>query len=121
MAEIFENSKCWQKAKELCLETYRLLPKLPHEETYALKDQLRRAAVSIPSNIAEGLSRQSIKEQFVFINIAIGSTYEVMTQVDISMELNYLNKEDKEKIFEISNQALKLMNGYKRFMRENDK
>lgn len=121
MPESFEKLNCWQKAKELCLEVYKLLPNFPREEDFALKSQIRRAAISIPSNIAEGLSRKSIKDQINFLNVSIGSIYEVMTQIDISKDLQYIKLNERNSIFDTCNQVLKLINGYKNYLKKNEK
>lgn len=121
MPESFEKLNCWQKAKELCLEVYKLLPNFPREEDFALKNQIRRAAISIPSNIAEGLSRKSVKDQINFLNVSIGSIYEVMTQIDISKDLQYIKLNERNSIFETCNQVLKLINGYKNYLKKNEK
>ena len=95
---IFQNLIVWQRAMELVEEVYRLTKFLPKEETYALSDQMRRAAVSIPSNIAEGSGRFSIKEKIHFIEIAYGSLTETLCQLDIAHDLDYIS--DKEFIDE---------------------
>ena len=74
-----EDLIVWQKAMDLTIEVYRLVKFLPREETYALSDQMRRAAVSIPSNIAEGHGRNSNKEFANFLSIARGSLTELRT------------------------------------------
>lgn len=84
----------YQKAKEFVIYVYALLKQLPKEEQYALCDQLRRAAISIPSNIAEGMGRMSVKEQIHFIEIAFGSLNETMCQLELAYELNYISQED---------------------------
>ena len=83
----------YQKSKDFVIFIYRLLKQFPKEEQYALCDQLRRAAVSIPSNIAEGMGRVSIKEQIHFIEIAFGSLNEVMCQLELACDLSYLTHE----------------------------
>ena len=89
----YRNLRVYQQAKNLVIYVYNLLRFLPKEEQYALCDQLRRAAVSIPSNIAEGMGRSSIKEQIHFIEIAFGSLNEVMCQLELAMELNFITEE----------------------------
>lgn len=84
----------WQKSIELVKETYGLVKLLPKEETYALSDQMRRAVVSIPSNIAEGFARKYTKEFVNFISIALGSNAELETQLTICMELKYIRHDD---------------------------
>ena len=72
------------------ISVYKMLVAFPAEEKYALSDQLRRAVISIPSNIAEGMSRTSVKEQLHFLEIAYGSLNEVMCQLELSQELGYI-------------------------------
>ena len=83
--EVFGYMKliAYQKAKEVVKRTYKLLKKFPAEERYAMSDQLRRASVSITSNIAEGINRYSIKEKSHFIEMAYGSLMEVSSQIEI--------------------------------------
>ena len=89
----YRNLRVYQQAKSLVIYVYNLLRFLPKEEQYALCDQLRRAVVSIPSNIAEGMGRSSIKEQIHFIEIAFGSLNEVMCQLELATELNFITEE----------------------------
>lgn len=89
----YRNLRVYQQAKELVIYVYNLLKIFPKEENYALCDQLRRAVISVPSNIAEGMGRTSIKEQIHFIEIAFGSLNEVMCQLEIAYELLFINKE----------------------------
>ena len=89
----YRNLRVYQQAKELVIYVYNLLKFFPKEENYALCDQLRRAVISVPSNIAEGMGRTSIKEQIHFIEIAFGSLNEVMCQLEIAYELLFINKE----------------------------
>ena len=83
----------YQKAKELVIQVYKLLEQFPDAERFALCNQLRRAVVSIPSNIAEGMGRVSNKDQAHFLNIAYGSLMEVYAQLDIAHDLGYVNNE----------------------------
>ncbi len=87
----FRDLKVWQKAMELTVEVYSLVKLLPREETFALSDQMRRSVVSIPSNIAEGQGRESMKEFIRFIAVARGSLRELSTQVEICERVNYLD------------------------------
>lgn len=79
----------WQKAISLSVGVYKYTDSFPRQETYALTDQMRRAAVSIPSNIAEGRSRGTAKDFVHFLRIALGSAAELETQLIISKELGY--------------------------------
>ena len=78
-------------SKELVKDVYRLLKQFPEDERYALSAQLRRAAISVPSNIAEGMGRWSPKEQMHFVEIAFGSLTEVLSQMDIAKDLGYIS------------------------------
>ena len=89
----YRRLDAYQKSKELVLYVYDMLKQFPKEEQYALSDQLRRAAVSIPPNIAEGMGRVSLKEQIHFIEIAFGSLNETMCQLELAYELNYISQE----------------------------
>lgn len=89
----YRRLRVYSNAKELVLYVYSLLKLFPKEENYALCDQLRRAVISIPSNIAEGMGRASVKEQVHFIEIAYGSLNEVMCQLEIACELNFIDNE----------------------------
>ena len=90
----FRNLNAYIKAKELVSMVYALIKKFPKEEQYALCDQLRRAVISIPSNIAEGSGRLTIKDQSHFYSIAYGSLMEVLAQLDVACDLGYITKEE---------------------------
>lgn len=92
----YKQLKVWQKAMDLTMEIYRLVKFLPREETYALSDQLRRAVVSIPSNIAEGHGRGTDKEFVKFLWIARGSLLEVETQLIICNRLALIKVEESK-------------------------
>jgi len=104
----FFDLRVYQEAKELVKSVYLFLDKFPKYETYALGDQLRRAVTSVPSNIAEGSGRFSIKEKIHFIEIAYGSLTETLCQLDIAHDLNYITDEEfaneKERINVIGKQ-----------------
>ncbi len=106
----FFDLRVYQESKLLVREVYSLLDKFPKTETYALGDQLRRAVVSVPSNIAEGSGRFSNKEKIHFIEIAYGSLTETLCQLDIAHDLDYINDKEfeyeKEKIDVIGNSYL---------------
>ncbi len=88
-----EDLKIWKKAMLLAKEVYLVIAELPNEEKYNLISQVKRSAVSIPSNIAEGAGRNSKKEFIHFLSIANGSSYELQTQLQLSVELNLIKKE----------------------------
>ena len=92
----YQDLLVWQKSVELCVEIYKLVKLLPKEEMYGLSDQMRRAVVSIPSNIAEGYTRNSTKEYLNFLSIANSSRTELETQLIICNKIGYLTEEDTE-------------------------
>lgn len=90
----FRNYTIWKKSIELNTDIYTLIRKFPTYEKFGLGDQLRRASVSIASNIAEGAGRDSEKEFIHFLHISIGSAFEVETQVNIAYNLKYINYQE---------------------------
>ena len=111
--EVFGYRKliAYQKGKEVVKKTYMLLKKFPSEERYALCDQLRRASVSITSNIAEGVNRYSVKDKAHFIEMAFGSLMEVSSQFEIAEELGYITVEDRMSIDELIREEARLLSG----------
>ena len=100
----------WQKAMQLVKEVYTLVKQLPNEEKFALSDQMRRAAVSIPSNIAEGYGRNSTNDYIRFLNIARGSKYELETQIQICVMLNYISQENATPVLVLSEEIGRMIN-----------
>ena len=94
----YKKLEAYKESKTLVIMIYKLLRGFPREETYALCDQLRRAVVSVPSNLAEGSGRTSMKDQAHFLEIAFGSLMEVDCQMDIACDLEYITQEDLSKI-----------------------
>ena len=94
----YKDLDLYKAAKDLVLSVYALLRKFPKEAQYALCDQLRRAAISIPSNIAEGSGRTSAKDQAHFFEIAFGSLMEIECQLDIACDLGYISNEELESL-----------------------
>ena len=95
----FEELTIWQEARELTNKIYILSKRFPKEELYGLTSQIRRASVSIMSNIAEGFNRRSTKEFINFLIISRASISEVQNDLYISLDLNYINKKDFETIY----------------------
>ncbi len=102
----------WKVSRELVKSVYLSTKSFPQDEIYGLTNQIRRCVVSVPSNIAEGVGRQSNKETIHFLYIAKGSLNEVETQLYLAFDLNYISEEELKSIFEqlISNK--KLLNGF---------
>lgn len=90
----YRELRAWKKDLDLVIEVYRLCKLLPKEETYGLSDQMRRAAVSTASNIAEGQARESKNDFIRFLHIAQGSRAELETQLEICAQLNYISREE---------------------------
>ena len=90
----YRKLDAYNLAKQLVIFTYQLLHKFPDYERFSLCDQIRRAIVSVPSNIAEGTGRFSLKERIRFIDIAYGSLCEAMCQMEIASDLGYIEKEE---------------------------
>ena len=111
--EIFGYRKliAYQKAKEVVKRTYKLLKKFPAEERYAMCDQLRRASLSVTSNIAEGVNRFSIKDKAHFIEIAYGSLMEVSSQFEIAEELDYITTDDRLNMDQLIEETARLLSG----------
>ena len=107
----FEKLKVWQEAKKLVVDVYHLLDNFPKFEKYALCDQIRRAIVSVPSNIAEGSGRRSLKEQIHFLEIAYGSLMETYNQLLIAIDLTYITEESVESIKPSIDAVAKMING----------
>ena len=93
MLKNYKELKVWQKSYQLCLEMYKATKTFPKNEGFGLTSQMRRATLSIPSNIAEGYGRKTTPEYLRFLYIAYGSTCELETQLLLSGDLGYLNKE----------------------------
>lgn len=90
----FKDLIVYQKSKELVIFVYKMLELFPDTEKFALCNQMRRAVVSVPSNIAEGMGRMSDKDQAHFLNMAYGSLMEVYAQADIAHDLKYIDNEN---------------------------
>ena len=101
----------WQRAMDLVEEIYKSTRDFPREEIYALTGQIRRAAVSIPSNVAEGQGRRSTNEFLHHLSIAYGSLREVETQILIAHRLQYLTGAKTERLMDVAGEVGRLLNG----------
>jgi four helix bundle protein len=99
----------WQKAMDLVIEVYKLTDKFPQREMYGLSSQIRRAAVSVPSNIAEGRGRNSRKDFIHFIRIAYGSASELETQLLIARRLNFIKEKDSDSALSLLSEVAKML------------
>ena len=107
----FEELIIWQEARKLTNNIYKLTKKYPQEELYSLTSQMRRAAVSVMSNIAEGFDRRTTKEFISFLIIARASVSEVQNDLYISLDLDYINNEDFKIYYNHAQKIAKLING----------
>lgn len=107
----FYELDAWKRSHELVLLVYRITKRFPREEVYGLSSQMRRAAVSITSNIAEGFNRGFPKEKSQFYRFSLGSITEIQNQLIISRDVNYISNSDFNDIFQSSILAHKLING----------
>lgn len=114
----YQKLEIYQLSKELVKKVYEITRSFPSSEQFGLISQMNRAAISIPSNIAEGSGRSSRKEKIYFLNIAFGSLMEVSCQMEIAFELGYVSDTDCEKfMIDCRNLSVKLSN-FKRYIRD---
>ena len=125
MAYAFENMKAWQEARKLVVEVYHLLDDFPKFENYALCDQIRRAIVSVPSNLAEGSGRISVKEQLHFYEISYGSLMEAYNQLIIAADLKYIGENNLKELEPQIDVVARMLNGLRsslmKKLNDNDK
>ncbi|MEZ5993458.1 MAG: four helix bundle protein [Planctomycetota bacterium] len=108
----------WKVSMDLVTEVYRLTKLWPKEELYALTNQIRRAAVSVPSNIAEGQGRGTTRDFLRFIGVSYGSLMEVQTQLLISERLGYQDRKSTERVEQLAERTAKVINGLRRALRK---
>lgn len=106
----YKKLTVWQKSVELVVSIYTLTRQFPREEMYGLTSQMRRAAVSIPSNIAEGSRRRGFKDTRHFLTIAFGSGAELETQIEIAKQLSYGNSKDFIDVDGLLEEVMKMLN-----------
>ncbi len=114
----YRDLMVWQKAMVLVTEVYRQTKVFPKEEVYGLTSQVRRCAISIPSNIAEGYGRNSTSDYIRFLQIASGSLYELQTQLEISMNLEYLSKGVVERLYSLSREIERMLSSLIRKLKQ---
>lgn len=117
MSGTLEDLRAWQRAMTLAQDIYQTTSDFPKREIYGLTSQLRRAAVSVPSNIAEGKGRASDRELSQFLNHARGSIYEVQTQLMLAQRVGYLDKEPSTQLLAQAAEVGRLLNGLMRAIR----
>jgi|SRR3972149_11242932 len=110
MINSYKDLIVWQKAFKLSLDVYEVTKKFPKEEVYGLTSQMRRCAISIPSNIAEGYARHRRLEYIQFLQIAFASGAELETQLLISKEIGYVTQKDFESLSPQLDEVMKMLN-----------
>lgn len=117
----YRSLEAWKRAMDLVVEVYRATETFPHYEMHGLAAQLRKAAASVPSNIAEGEGRHSRRESQQFLRHARGSMFEAETQLLIAQRVGYIDDDTTESILNLSSEAGKLLNGLLRYYRRRDR
>jgi four helix bundle protein len=110
----YRDLSVWQLAMQLTEAIYAATRTFPPSELYALANQLQRAAVSIPSNIAEGHARNTTRDYLRFVSIAMGSLAEVETQIELAARLNYLGIEQRDALFTTTNELGRMLQGLRK-------
>ncbi|TCN58580.1 four helix bundle protein [Flavobacterium circumlabens] len=105
----FRKLLIWQKSMTLITKIYFSTNHFPKEEIFGLTSQIRRSSISIPSNIAEGSGRESSKDFLRFLNIAIGSLFEMQTQLEIAKNITYLNEQEFNNLYEDSREVERML------------
>ncbi|MDA3952751.1 MAG: four helix bundle protein [Bacteroidales bacterium] len=105
----FKNLKVWEKGFQIAISTYKITKKFSTEEKYGLTSQMNRASISITSNIAEGSSRRSEKDYFRFLEIALGSCFELESQLLISTELEFIEREQANSLLQNIDEEQKML------------
>ena len=117
----FEDLIAWQKAHELASRVFHLIKSMNQPNNYVLRDQLTRAAVSVPANIAEGFEVDGNREFLKFLSIAKGSAGEVRSLLFLAADLGYISCEQKEELGELSLEVSRLIGGLMRYLLSSDK
>lgn len=108
----FRDLKIWQKSMNLVTQIYKETESFPESEKYGLVSQIRRSAVSIPSNIAEGYGRNSDGDFQRFLNISMGSLFEIQTQLQIAQNLEYLDTKENERLYRLSREIERMLSSF---------
>jgi len=112
MVKTHRDLQIWQKSMALVTKVYKEVENFPDYEKFGLTSQIRRSSVSIPANIAEGFGRRSKKEFRKFLNISMGSLFEIQTELEVSYNLNYLDKDTFEMLYEDTREIERMMSSF---------
>jgi four helix bundle protein len=116
----FKKLLIWQKSMSLITKIYISTNNFPKEEAFGLTSQIRRSSISIPSNIAEGFGRESNKDFLRFLNISIGSLFEMQTQLEIAKNISYLNEDEFNNLYEDSREVERMLVSFINKLKERD-
>lgn len=116
----FKELRIWQDSRSFCTVIYKILKNFPEYEKFGLTNQIRRAAISIPSNITEGAGRVSDKDFAKFISYSLGSSYELETQLLIAFDLKYISEEDLNVLVEELNLLQKMINKFYNYLNQKE-
>jgi len=111
MLKKFQDLKVWKQAHQLVLQIYTITKSFPKDELFALTSQMRRAAVSVPANIAEGFSKTTGRAKINFYNISLSSLAELEYYCILSVDLHYLSEKKKEELLDLVNEVGRMLNG----------
>ena len=117
----FRELIVWQKPMIFVTDIYEVSKTFPKEESFGLTSQMRRSAISIPSNISEGYGRDGLNDYIRFLNIAISSLFELQTQIEIAYNLKYFKKRKFDKLFESSREIERMLSSFIRSLKSKRK
>ncbi len=117
MIKTFRDLKIWQQSMEFVTKIYKATSSFPEEEKYGLTSQLRRSSVSIPSNISEGFGRNSQGDFKRFVNISMGSLFELQTQIEVAKNLEFISKEVFDQLYDHSREIERMMSSFIRTLK----
>lgn len=112
MVKTHRDLQIWQKSMTLVTRVYKAVETFPDFEKFGLMSQIRRSSVSIPANIAEGFGRRSKKEFKRFLNISMGSLFELQTELEVSYNLGFLEKDHFDKLYEDTREIERMMSSF---------
>lgn len=113
----FRELLVWQKSMNFVTEIYKASKSFPQEENFGLTSQIRRSSISIPSNISEGYGREGLNDYLRFLNIAMSSLFELQTQIEIAYNLEYIKKDEFEKLYEMSREIERMLSSFIRSLK----
>lgn len=113
----YRDLNVWKKAMEMTVELYKLVPMLPKEEMFGMRSQITRAAVSVPSNIAEGWTREHDKEKLYFLSIAQGSLAEMETQLTLCEQIGWFQNNQTQTVRELMTEVSKMLTSMRKYLR----